>query len=284
MGVQARSRRNRGVFSNALFIFFLFAAGITAGIWVSMRYFNDPIADYEFPRPSLPGRLDRIITVPKWLDHPYTRTENPYLADFQYRGPRSFDLNQLFFGTAMASVPVASALAMDYQLRKAQGLVNANDERVYQDRFEGESRAAVDRFGRMQGDRAIAQAREGLADERKNIGEDTMRALRIPGMALYLAASTMTGRPVRARFGPGTVVRTQTVSKDDYRVRIDQQVGAIGLGVGSGYDSLGRRRSVALTKSLGEFWMLGVDRTLSSVQNRGNEKESALRVQFSAPF
>jgi hypothetical protein len=280
MGNQARSHRNRAALSSALFILFLFVAGITAGIWVSMRYFNDPIAEQEIPRPRMPGRLERIIDVPKWLDHPYTRTENPYLADFQYRAPK-FDLNRLFFGTASAAVPTHSALAEDFRLRQAQGLMNANEERRYQERFEAESLATLDRFSRAQGARAIAEMRGGLADEKKRVGDDTMRALRVPGLMLYLAASTATGRPVRARIGPGTVVRTQAVSKDEFRLRIDHQIAPIGLAIGSGYDSVDQRRSISLMQSLGACWGVGVDRTISSVQNR---RESAMRLQFSAPF
>jgi hypothetical protein len=280
MGIQARSHRNSGVPSNALFVFFLFFAGITAGIWVSMRYFNDPIAEQEIPHRRMPGRLERIIDVPKWLDHPYTRTENPYLADFQYHAP-NFDLNRLFFGTAHASVPAPSALAEDFRLRQARGLMNANEERRFQERFEAESLATLERFGRTQSTRAFAEIRGGLADEKKQVGDDTMRVLRVPGMMLYLAASAATGRPVRARVGTGTVIRTHAISKDDYRLRIDHMIAPIGLALGSGYDSAARRRSISLMQSLGACWGVGVDRTVSSVENR---RESAMRVQFSAPF
>lgn len=275
MGIQARSLIKDRI-QYALFILFLFVAGITGGIWVSLNYFNDEIAEQEIPRVPMPGRMDRIVSVPGWLDHPFARTENPFLADFRYRAS-NFDLNNFVFGSAYAALPPPNA---SYDALRARGMMNADDERLYTDRMTGDSLAFFNQLGKIQSDRAVVEARAELANG-GSVDRETLDALRVPGMVLFLAASAATGRPVRAHFNSGTTVRTQATSKDDYRVQLDQQISEIGLFVGSSYDTMDRRRSLSLTQSLGSGWAVGVDRTISNVEP---DTQSAVRLQFAAPF
>lgn len=273
--IRDRQARSRSAFI-AYFIglALLFFVGVTAGIWVSIRYFDTPIAVEPVPDTRTPGRITGGFPVPSWLDHPYRRRENPFLTDYSYRAAMS-DLNRIFFGEALASVPEEdSALAQEYQSRRARGLINADDERVYHERFDAESRAALNRVGRIQGYRAMGEAKD--IEHRESLS-----ALRVPGTVLYLAAAALAGRPVRARLGSGTVIRTQTVSKDDYRIQIDHDVTDFGLGVGSAYDSVDRRRSVTIRQALSPEWAVGVDRTISSVAERS---ENVIHLQFVAPF
>lgn len=276
MEIQVRDRQARS--RSALVAYFvgltlLFFVGVTAGIWVSIRYFDTPVAERAPLETRAPGRITGAFPVPGWLDHPYRRRENSYLADFSYHAAIS-DLNRLFFGEALAAVPSGnSMLAREYEGRRMRGLVNADDERVYHDRFNAESRAALNRMGQIQSYRVELGAKG--VETRENLS-----ALRAPGTVLYLAASALAGRPVRARVGSGTVIRTQTVSKDDYRVQIEHDVTDFGFGVGSAYDSIDRRRSVTLRQTLSAEWAIGVDRTVSNIE----QSENVFRVQFAAPF
>ncbi len=266
-----------------MILFLLFFAGVTAGVWVSVRYFDEPIAIQDPAAPREPGRITKVlpITVPKWIDHPFRRRHNPMLGDFGYQAA-IFDLNRLFFGTAVAAVPEgATPFAGDYDSRRARGLLNADSERIYQQDAEGASRAMLGRIGRDQGRRAIASLREGLRDDESRWGPDTVQAIRVPGMFLFLAASAYSGRPVQTRLGRGTTIRTQAVNRDDYRLQVEHRIANWGFGVGTAYDSIENRRSVTLTQELSQGWAVGVDRTLSSVVER---RESAVRIHFSAPF
>lgn len=277
----ARSRSAASAYR--LLLSLLFFAGVTAGVWVSVRYFDSPIVLQTPDAPREPGRITKIlpITVPKWLDHPFRRRHNPMLADFGYQAA-VFDLNRLFFGQAVAAVPEgATPFAGDYDSRRVRGLLNADSERAYQQDAEGASRAMLGRIGRDQGRRAIASLREGLRDDESRLGPDAVQAIRVPGMVLFLAASAYSGRPVQARLGRGTTIRTQAVNKDDYRFQIEHRIANWGLGVGSAYDSIENRRSVTLTQDLSPEWVVGVDRTISSV---AEDHQSTVRIQFSAPF
>lgn len=277
----ARSRSATSAYR--LLLCLLFFAGVTAGVWFSVRYFDTPIAMQETGAPREPGRVTKVIpiTVPKWLDHPFRRRHNPMLGDFGYQAA-VFDLNRLFFGNAVAAVPEgATSFAGDYDSRRARGLLNADSERLYQQDAEAVSRTILGRIGKDQGRRAIASLREGLRDDEARIGQDTVRAIRIPGMFLFLVASAYSGRPVQTRLGRGTTIRTQALNKDDYRLQVEHRIANWGLGVGSAYDSIENRRSVTFLQDLSSGWAVGVDRTLSSVQEK---RESTVRLQFSAPF
>lgn len=269
---QARSRS--AVVAYLVGLTLLFFVGVTAGIWVSIRYFDTPVAERRPMESRAPGRITGVFPVPTWLDHPYRRRENSYLSDFSYRAAIS-DLNRIFFGEAMAAVPSGDSIFVrEYDGRRARGLVNADDERIYRERFSAESRAVLNRMGRIQSARVEFGAR-GLE------GRENLSVLRAPGTVLFLAASALSGRPVRARVGSGTVIRSQTVSQDDYRFQIEHDVTDFGFGVGTSYDSVDHRRSLTLRQALSPEWAIGVDRAISSAQD---QSENMIRVQFAAPF
>lgn len=108
----------------------LFFVGVMSGMWVSIRYFDEP-APFAAGSPSdarARGRITGDLPIPTWIDHPYRRHANALRAEFSAETAFS-DLNRVFFGEAMASVPLDKAdlpgAYASWQLRGAGDAVSA---------------------------------------------------------------------------------------------------------------------------------------------------------------
>lgn len=108
----------------------LFFVGVTSGMWVSIRYFDEPVpvsaADAAGAR--APGRITGDLPIPTWIDHPYRRHADALGAEFSAETAIS-DLNRIFFGEALASVPLEKAdlpgAYASWQLRDGGDAVSA---------------------------------------------------------------------------------------------------------------------------------------------------------------
>jgi len=108
----------------------LFVVGVTSGMWVSIRYFDEPVptSAQAAADARAPGRITGDLPIPTWIDHPYRRRADAERAEFSTETAFS-DLNRIFFGEAMASVPLEKAdlpgAYASWQLRGTDDAVSA---------------------------------------------------------------------------------------------------------------------------------------------------------------
>ncbi|MBS1961111.1 MAG: hypothetical protein JST04_02765 [Bdellovibrionales bacterium] len=100
---QARSRAAWAAYFVGLAL--LFVVGVTGGMWVSIRYFDSPVAENATaPQSRVPGRITGGLRVPAWVDHPYRHEACADPEDYAERAALA-DLSSIFLGDAEAALP-----------------------------------------------------------------------------------------------------------------------------------------------------------------------------------